>query len=497
MADRPRTGIMSDTFAGIRTDLILFVIGFFLAVFIGNRFGPKGLGFFSMALTLYILGVLACTSGLTLAFIPKLREAPESEKRRLMTTALFFAVFFGMAATLLGFLASNRIAQAFDIYDMWRVVCLVSLSYIPAAFNETLIGLLPILENHKTANRYRIRKRVVFVIIAVVMFVTGNIYLVLASFFVSDLILAVYLIRQERIWFFPFDFTGFSDTAPGLFLDSMRSSFSGSAGEVNAHVDILIIGYFMTATKVGIYAAAILIARLVLLPWEVIREVVLTRWEGGGDASVHPRAASDIRRYFPYGMAAMLVIAITAAIMYDNIIGALFPGGDYLESKRAFLFLLPGIMLYGATTIYEGILAMSGRSEAVGSISIQTLLINVILGLLLVHAFGIAGAALAGTLSFFWYYLAVTETLGELNMKVNRWGTILYGVVSAGIALFLFNLIGASLLTAMMSAVLTILMLVYVEYLDLTVKIGGVAPMDVIKNAKTALKDVKEKRKLH
>jgi O-antigen/teichoic acid export membrane protein len=206
---------------------------------------------------------------------------------------------------------------------------------------------------------------------------------------------------------------------------------------------------------------------------------------------------SGIHGYFAYGMAVMLVIALAVAVMYDGIVIALFPGGDYLESKRAFLFLLPGIMLYGATTVYEGVLAASRRGEAVGSISIQTLLINVILGVFLVHAFGIAGAALAGTLSFFWYYLAITETLDELQVRVNRWDTILYCVVAAGIAVFLVDIIGASLLTAMMSAVLTILMLVYVEYLDLNVRIGGIVPMELIERAKAVLKLIKEKRTLH
>ena len=365
MTDRPRTGIMSDTFAGIRTDLILFVIGFFLTVFIGNRFGPKGLGFFSMALTMYILGVLACTSGVTIAFIPKLKGARPVEQRRLVTTALVFVLVLGLAVTMIGFLISERIAQAFDIYELWRVMCLVSLSFIPAAFNETIFSFLTVLDSHTAANRYRIRKRIIFVFIAVVMFVTGNIYLVLASFFISDLIMVVYLIRLERAWFLPVDFSGFSETAPGLFLSSVKSSFSGSAGEVNAHIDVLVIGYFMTATSVGVYAAAILVARLILLPWEVIREVVLTRLGGEKDTKISSDATTGMGGYFTYGMAAMLVIAICAAILYEKIIGVIFPStGDYLASKTAFLFLLPGIVLYGATTMYEGVLAAAGKAES-------------------------------------------------------------------------------------------------------------------------------------
>ena len=498
MTDHPRSRIMSDTFVGVRTDLILFVIGFFLTIFIGNRFGPKGLGFFSMALTMYILGVLACTSGVTAVFVPKLTSVRLNEQRRLVTTALFFVLVFGLAATAFGFLISRRIAQAFDIYDLWRVVCLISLSFIPAAFNETMFNFLAALDNHSTANRYRIRKRVVFVFIAVVMSVTGNIYLVLASFFISDLVMVVFLIRRERAWFIPVDFTGFSDTAPKLFLSSVRSSFSGGAGEVNAHIDVLIIGYFMTATSVGVYAVAILVTRLILLPWEVIREVVLTRVGDVSDTTRRTDMTRDVRGYFAYGVAAMLVIALCVAILYEKIIGAIFPStADYLASKDAFLFLLPGIILYGATTIYEGVLTAKGKAEAVGSISIQTLLINLFLGILLVHAFGINGAALAGTLSLFWYYLAITESLNDVKMSVDRWGTILYGIVAAGVTVFLVDIMGSSFLTAMLTAMLTLLILVYVGYLDLTVRIGNVTPMDAVERIREAVKKAKEKRTLH
>ena len=498
MTDHPRTGIMSDTLAGVRTDLILFVIGFFLTVFIGNRFGPKGLGFFSMALTMYILGVLSCTSGVAAVFVPKLKGTRLAGQRRLVTTALFFVLTFGLAVTVIGFLISKRVAQAFDIYELWRVMCLVSLAFVPAAFNETLFNFLAILDNHKAANRYRIRKRIIFVLIAVVMFVTGNIYLVIASFFISDLILVVYLIRRERAWFFPVDFCGFSDTAPELFLSSVKSSFSGSAGEVNTHIDVLVIAYFMTATSVGVYAVAILVTRLILLPWKVIREVILIRLGDTGGGKAGPDATAGIRGYFAYGMTAMMVIAISAAILYEKIVGAIFPStGDYLASKDAFLFLLPGIVLYGATTIYEGFLATEGKAESVGSISIQTLLVNFFIGVLLVHAFGINGAALAGTLSFFWYYLAMTEVLDDMKVSVKRWGTILYGIVAVGIAVLLVNLLGESLLAAILAGMLTLLMLVYMGYLDLTVRIGNVTPMDEIQKIGEAVKKAKDKRTLH
>jgi len=265
---------------------------------------------------------------------------------------------------------------------------------------------------------------------------------------------------------------------------------------VNAHIDFLVIGYFMTATSVGYYAVAVLVARLILLPWEVIREVILTGKGVTDDRKSGSQVTSDLRGYFAYGMAAMIVIAITAAIMFDKVIGVFFSASDqYLASKDEFLFLLPGVILYGATTVYEGVIANSGRAETVGSISFQTLLLKFFLALFLVHAFGINGAALAGTLSFFWYYLAVTETMNDLNMRVNRWGTILYGIVAAGIAVFLVNLMGESLLTAMLSGVLTLLMLVYVGYLDLNVKIGNTTPMDVVGRIRDGVKQAKENTK--
>ncbi|MBN1881802.1 MAG: polysaccharide biosynthesis C-terminal domain-containing protein [Deltaproteobacteria bacterium] len=498
MIDRPRTGIMSDTYAGIRTDLILFVLGFFLTVFIGNRFGPGGLGFFSMALTMYVLGVLACSSGVTHVFVPKLTGIPKNEQRRLVTTALLFVVVFGLAATVFGFMISRRISQAFDIYDLWRVVCLVSLAFVPGVFNETICNFLAVLDGHKTANRYRMKKRIIFLCVAVVMSVTKNIYLVLTAFFISDLILTITLIRRERAWFFPLDFSGFSETAPGLLLSSVRRSFSGSAGEVNVRIDVLIIGYFMSASSVGVYAVAILVTRLILLPWEVIREVMLTRPKDTGDTGIGVDAKRGIRGYFAYGTAAMLVIAVCTAILYKKIIGVIFPSThDYLASTGAFLFLLPGVVLYGATTIYEGILVRTGKSETVGIISIQTLLINFILSVLMVHAFGIYGAALAGTLSFFWYYLAMTETLNDVNMPVDRWTTILYGIVAAGIAVILVDLLGESFLVAVLAGVTTLLMLVFVGYLDLSVEIGNVTPMNVIEKVWESARKTRDTSRLH
>ncbi|MBF0353671.1 MAG: oligosaccharide flippase family protein [Alphaproteobacteria bacterium] len=174
-----------------------------------------------------------------------------------------------------------------------------------------------------------------------------------------------------------------------------RAVLGGMAVELNSRIDILLLGVFASESEVGIYSfAALLFEGLMHLPLLARRFVdpLLAQW-------VAARRLDDltklIRSSCKHGVWLVGAGFLAAALLYPWF-ARLAGGNSPLEAGYPALLILLGLgFLPGIGAILANFPAQAGYPGAQSRLSLITLAVNLVLGLILIPPFGIIGAALA------------------------------------------------------------------------------------------------------
>ncbi len=166
-------------------------------------------------------------------------------------------------------------------------------------------------------------------------------------------------------------------------------------GHLNLRVDVLILAHLAGAKAVGVYSIGVLFAELVWLPSDALLQAA-TRHQTNDrpeDAiSVTIRAA---RMTLLLAVAIAIGIAIAAQLGIPYIYGSAFA-----EARSVVWILVPGAVMMALWRVVSNIIMRLDPVWVLPSASAAASVINVILNILLIHPFGIQGAALASTVSY-------------------------------------------------------------------------------------------------
>jgi O-antigen/teichoic acid export membrane protein len=197
-------------------------------------------------------------------------------------------------------------------------------------------------------------------------------------------------------------------------------------------VNQVILAYMVSAEQVGLYIVAVSLAeKLRLLPNSIASAFL-------------PRLANELsarQSQVPMVFRCTTIVSIGSMLLV-GILGTpallvLF-GWDYAGTIPSFLLLLPGIAALGGASVLSGDLAVREKPKYGVWISYSVLVVNIALNFCLIPFIGIAGAALASTIS---YILACCmailfyrhESRLPLKEMIPRWKDVMYvlhGLVS-------------------------------------------------------------------
>jgi len=161
-------------------------------------------------------------------------------------------------------------------------------------------------------------------------------------------------------------------------------------------VDVFLLSSMAGLGAVGLYSVAYGVAELLLLLPQRLGILFLPRVAGARDGRQSPgevRLLSSV--VFLGAVAAALLLALAAPFAIRLLYGEAFAG-----SVRPFLLLLPGVCAMAATSIQGNYLAGLGKVRTTATISFAGLVLNVALNLVWIPRYGVAGAALASSLTY-------------------------------------------------------------------------------------------------
>lgn len=390
----PSSSIAGDAASMLAAQLVTMAAGLAASIVLARLLGPTGRGLFALVTLWVSLFALAVplSSGYGLVYEVRQSRLPLD---RALSAVLGLALAFGVPAVVLAVAAGWVFSFSF-LGGVPLAYIVIGALGLPAAIFNALAGLVL-----TAAGRVRQASIIsamgsvgTVVLLAVFLFglrlgVWGAMLATCLAACAAALLLLVWLRRFFRARLL---------VHRALWTSAIRFGSKLHAGTIaqwlNYSLDRFLLNIFLGPAAVGIYAvAAGLGERLWMLP-NAVGASLLSRTGGDArdDAEVTARACRNT----------LWLMGATSAVvgaLAPTLIPALF-GRDFAPAVPVLLLLLPGVFILTVGKVIAPFVCNRGRPTIATYISVGALGLTLALNLLLIPALGIAGAALASSISY-------------------------------------------------------------------------------------------------
>lgn len=181
---------------------------------------------------------------------------------------------------------------------------------------------------------------------------------------------------------------------------------------LNLRIDLLLVGAVLDARRAGLYSLAVVLAELVAIATATVATSALQSQTQLEERAAVRYTLSFVRQSFA---AALLLTVLVAIGAYPFVI--LVYGDPWRESVLPFVILTVALLALVIEAPIRSLLLRVGRPRSISAAAFGAMLVNVALNLALLPLLGIAGAALASTVS---YWLAAGLMLWLLDRRTDE-----------------------------------------------------------------------------
>ena len=370
-----------------------------ITILIAWRMGAEAVGVFAQLYAAHVIGAQAAAFGIhdstqkhTASEAGEAGEAGDS----IVTSALTLVL---MTASVLAFvliLAAPAIGALLASADVVKGLYLVAPGIVCFALNKVLFGAINGRgELRLYAWMQVLRAVLVLAAAATIVLSSAPVYAVGAIFTAAELALLPCLlcaVRPGR------NVAGSVREWGGRHLGfGGRGLVNGVLLETHLRVDVIALGYFASDRSVGIYAFAMLFAEAVYQVPVVIRTVSYPTLVQLASRLERAVLARTVRRLSLIGGATCAAAAAGVAIGYPLVAPMFDP--QYLEGVPALQLILFGMTVYAFVIPFDQLLLQSGYPGRQSLMMALYVGINVVLNILLIPVYGLAGAAAATAIS--------------------------------------------------------------------------------------------------
>ncbi len=371
---------------------------FVLRIILGRELGPEGLGVYTLAFTIYLLGMQFAAFGIGASLTKYVAEFIDDYPTISiyvssgMTSSIITGTLMGAA---LFFFAPYIAISFFNVPELEGLIRLIALCYPLISIQKAVLGTLNGFRRMHLYALLNIVQNISVVaasIILVISFGMGILGAVMGLVIPTILIgiLSPIFIRESLA----FNVSLWNKTALRATTSfGFYVVLSNSIAYLNTQMDSILIGYFLNPTEVGIYAVAALLAQtLTLIPSAVQRvsaPVTTTIYAKGDTGSLRRLIFSIMKKSFFLS----ICIAISIAILGQFLIICLF-GKEFLEAYLPLLILLLGYTFAGTFAAVGSTLASIGKVRILFRLTAFCGVFNILLNIVLIPYFGLIGAAI-------------------------------------------------------------------------------------------------------
>lgn len=381
---------------------------------VASRLGPSDFGVFSVGLQIFAFGLTLALLALPNAvarFIPSYQiKGGSGRASQVIATSLWLNLISGLLVGCVLFLAARPIAERlFHEPRLATVLQLLALAVPSSAMVVLLAGALRGLKLSRQASlltsSYERALRLGFIVVFLLIglgFKSPALAYLPASILVSALGLR-YLRRSTRVFRLR---SATTEVVGNLFRYSWPLLLSELLARARLAIQPLMLAYFLDARAAGIYTVAWFIAEslsLVLAAFSFLYLPVISGISTGSDVT-------RVRRLYQlvtnWSLIIVLPTCLLVVLMPETFLG--FFGAQYREGAWALRFLVTGALINVGSGLVGATLLATGRTRTYLLIDFIGTTISSSLGLLLIPALGLIGAAIAHMLAIMvWNGLAL------------------------------------------------------------------------------------------
>ena len=386
-------------------------------VLVERRYGASGLGVYSYLIAFFHLAAYLADFGISRWVERETALLPGQPERTAAVwgDAVQAQVLVGLVVAALCCLSASYDTSLTRIQEKVASYVVIGAA-IPIRNGAKLrLAALHGLGKHQEVAKLEAGKRLTFLAtLAIGAFLSFSPSLLVGSVLVSELVLLFSTAGRVSMPF-PRVSRGWTARVRQTLKECQPLVFSDQAFELILYIDLVVLGIYLQAGDLGVYAETSFMARLFLLVPLSLRPVFRQKYCAAiGDASCD-RAMQLFRKLSTVLFSAHSFFALIILLFYSELLGAFFTTqGEELLSFRLFEILLPGLVLCSSVMASEPLYEALGVKSSLRRLVTNVLTFNVAINLYLVRSFGYYGAATATLLATALYFLLFGSGLPDL-----------------------------------------------------------------------------------
>lgn len=217
-----------------------------------------------------------------------------------------------------------------------------------------------------------------------------------------------------------------------IFEKSSRFLFADDAMAVALHTDFFVLGIFVFSSDLGVYAEAVIMARIFLLVPVSLKPAFRKQYCAGSARKNLQTTAVFVQASTAFFFFANSVMALYILLNFRDVTQYLYHGpGSHEAAFLIFAEILPGLLFYSAVVHQEPVYEAAQREDLLQKNILFITLLNFVLNCFFIPFAGFWGAAFATSCTMFVYFIRFTKPL-EAMYHVNK---IKYIIAGAGVYL--------------------------------------------------------------
>ena len=363
---------------------------------------PASLGVFNQAFAFYIVLSQIAVGGMQFSVVKHLSHTDDGD---LMATVISSALLAITATAVLVatvvFLLAHYIGVAFESEDVKLGIQFICPALVLFSVNKAFMNVLNGTRRMRAYAIFQALRYVLIILTLIGLMLAGFSGAYLAwCFFVSELFVVVGLFKFVHQFVVRFGFRHvarswvFRHVSFGL-----RGFFGGMLSDLNTRVDIILLGYFVSDARVGIYSFAAVFAEGFGQISYVVKQNL--------DPSIGRLTAANnidelrllMRKVVRVFVPCMCALAIGSALLFP-LMADLLAGARFTDSWPIFAILLVGVVINAGFRPFQGVFLLTGHPGLHSLFFLAVVLSNAILNVLFIPRIGLAGAAVATSLAY-------------------------------------------------------------------------------------------------
>lgn len=413
-------------FWGLAGNIALKLVSLVYTIVLARFFTQSDVGLFYLALSIISVISIFGDLGLNSAFsryVPFYIGRGEKEKAyNLLRAAYLFSGALSLLFSCAIFIFANQIASSLAnplvAQPLQFLSCFILINSFFNLNSSFLIGLKKIKDSNLLYNGQNVLK--LLLTVALFLFVGSNSFVIAFSFTASYLVFAIvsfwYInkeIRANKIAGEKFGLGGQIELLKETVPLGITIGLIVGIATLASYIDRIMLGYLMppetAAAQIGVYSIAIAVA-LLIVPISgsvlgIFSPMAAERY-GKGDMGEMEKISKTAVRWNVFLLAPFSILMV----VFPGEILQMFYGSAYVGGAMALAIFAAGTALRILTSIEGAILSSMRVIKAELYAAAITLSLNIVLNVLLIPPYGIAGAALASAISLLaasaliWYY---------------------------------------------------------------------------------------------